>query len=163
MSWRWHPSHPTSSSNPRDFPSNLPSLFSCIPAQNGTGFSVMLLHSPAAPSSVPWASGCGKAAEFPLPTYIFVTLLRKKFCHQRSNLLENKNTWKSPARCAILDGTANVGQVFHSPLGCMYLLGNILQIRNFESVHHCLLGAKAHQHILFLLPDISDSTLSLQT
>lgn len=123
----------------------------CIPQQ--------LLCQCHEPQAVVWQLSS------PLPTYIFVTLLKKKFCHQHSNLLENKNTWKSPARCAILDGTANIGQVFCSPLGCMYLLKNTLGILNFETMHHCLLEEKSHQHysILFLLPDFSDSTLRLQT
>lgn len=62
-----------------------------------------------------------------------------------------------------VDGTANVGQVFRSPLGFMYLLKNILGILNFETMHHCLLEEKSHQHILFLIPDFSDSTLCSQT
>lgn len=30
-------------------------------------------------------------------------------------------------------------------------------------MHHCLLEEKSHQHILFLIPDFSDSTLCSQT
>lgn len=93
MSWRCHPSHSTSSSYPWDFPSNL-LCFSAQVFESCCCIPQHLLCQCHEPQAVLWQLSS------PLPTYIIVTLLKKKFCHQHSNLLENKNTWKSPATCA---------------------------------------------------------------
>lgn len=50
-------------------------------------------------SSNTWISH--ESLALPLLPYTSVALLKRKFCHQHTNLLGNKTTWKSPARCVL--------------------------------------------------------------